>query len=154
AAILLIVGALVAGILYRRNSNHSGNETPSIAVLPFRNLSNDPANEYFSDGLSEELLNVLAQNRGLRVAARSSAFQFKDKNVELKEIGKSLNVSTILEGSVRKSGKMVRISAEVVNVSDGFQLWSETYDRELNDIFAVQEDIARSVGEALKVKLL
>src|SRR5262249_25245064 len=109
---------------------------------------------YFSDGLSEELLNVLAQNRNLRVAARSSAFQFKGKNVELKEIGEKLDVSTILEGSVRKSGNLVRISAELVNVQDGFQLWSDTYDRELNDIFAVQEDIAHSVGEALNVRLL
>jgi eukaryotic-like serine/threonine-protein kinase len=152
----LLLAAVVVGIWHRRESRLSSanSKTPSIAVLPFRNLSNDVANEYFSDGLSEELLNVLAQNRNLRVAARSSAFQFKGKNVELKEIGKRLNVSTILEGSVRKSGKLVRISAELVNVADGFQLWSDTYDRELNDIFAVQEDIARSVGEALKVQLL
>jgi serine/threonine protein kinase len=155
--VFLFIAAVAAGLWYRsatraRESAQSG--IPAIAVLPFRNLSDDPANEYFSDGLSEELLNVLAQNRGLRVAARSSSFQFKGKNAELKEIGKQLKVSTILEGSVRKSGNRVRISAELVNVADGFQLWSETYDRELNDIFAVQDDIARSVGEALKVKLL
>jgi eukaryotic-like serine/threonine-protein kinase len=155
---LLIV--LVAGLWYRSASKTREQEAstrsgiPAIAVLPFRNLSDDPENEYFSDGLSEELLNVLAQNRGLRVAARSSSFQFKGKNKELKEIGKQLKVSNILEGSVRKAGNHVRISAELVNVADGFQLWSETYDRELNDIFAVQDDIARSVGEALKVKLL
>ena len=155
--LLLLIAGLAAGIWYRsksRSAATANSKTPSIAVLPFRNLSNDPANEYFSDGLSEELLNVLAQNRNLRVAARSSAFQFKGKNLELKEIGKRLNVSTVLEGSVRKSGNLVRISAELVNVQDGFQLWSETYDRELNDIFAVQDDIAQSVGEALKVHLL
>ena len=154
---LFIFAAVAAGLWYRsasraREPAQSG--IPAIAVLPFRNLSDDAANEYFSDGLSEELLNVLAQNRGLRVAARSSSFQFKGKNVELKDIGKQLKVSTILEGSVRKSGNRVRISAELVNVADGFQLWSETYDRELNDIFAVQDDIARSVGDALKIKLL
>jgi serine/threonine protein kinase len=153
--ILLILAGVTAAIWHRMATKaESNSKIPSIAVLPFRNLSNDPANDYFSDGLSEELLNVLAQNRGLRVAARSSAFQFKGKDVELKEIAKSLNVSTILEGTVRKSGNTVRISAELVNVSDGFQLWSESYDRELDDIFAVQEDIARSVGEALKVRLL
>lgn len=128
--------------------------SPSVAVLPFRNLSDDPANEYFSDGLSEELLNVLAQNRSLRVAARSSSFQFKNTTDRPDEIGRRLNVSTILEGSVRKSGNRVRISAQLVSVSDGFQLWSEIYDRELDDIFAVQDDIARSVGNALKIKLL
>ncbi len=158
--LLLIFAAVAAGLWYRIGSGASHAKTtamskiPSIAVLPFRNLSNDAANEYFSDGLSEELLNVLAQNRKLRVAARSSAFQFKGKNVELQEIGEKLDVSTILEGSVRKSGNLVRISAQLVNAADGFQLWAETYDRELNDIFTVQEDIARSVGEALKVQLL
>jgi serine/threonine protein kinase len=157
---LFALAAVVAGLWYRSASRaregqaSTQSSTPAIAVLPFRNLSDDPENEYFSDGLSEELLNVLAQNRGLRVAARSSSFQFKGKNEELKEIGKQLRVSTILEGSVRKSGNRVRISTQLVNVADGFQLWSESYDRELNDIFAVQDDIARSVGEALKVKLL
>ena len=157
---LFLLVAVVAGLWYRSATKARELQTaaksgvPAIAVLPFRNLSDDPENEYFSDGLSEELLNVLAQNRGLRVAARSSSFQFKGKNQELKEIGKQLKVSTILEGSVRKSGNQVRISTQLVNVADGFQLWSETYDRELNDIFAVQDDIANSVSEALKVKLL
>ncbi len=162
AALLLAftIVAVVAGLWYRSASRVPELQTsaqsgiPAIAVLPFRNLSDDAENEYFSDGLSEELLNVLAQNRGLRVAARSSSFQFKGKNKELKDIGKQLKVSTILEGSVRKSGNRVRISTQLVNVADGFQLWSETYDRELNDIFAVQDDIANSVSEALKVKLL
>lgn len=151
--------AVAAGLWYgasraRETETSVQSGIPAIAVLPFRNLSDDTENEYFSDGLSEELLNVLAQNRGLRVAARSSSFQFKGKNAELKEIGKQLKVSTILEGSVRKAGNQVRISTQLVNVADGFQLWSETYDRELTDIFAVQDDIANSVGEALKVKLL
>jgi serine/threonine protein kinase/Tfp pilus assembly protein PilF len=154
---LFVLATVASGLWYYSATETRGlaqSGIPAIAVLPFRNLSDDAANEYFSDGLSEELLNVLAQNRGLRVAARSSSFQFKGKNAELKDIGKQLNVSTILEGSVRKAGNQVRITAELVNVADGFQLWSETYDRELNDIFAVQDDIARSVGEALQVKLL
>jgi len=154
----LTLAAVGAGIWYgvsRMPASSAGqSDVPSIAVLPFRNLSDDASNEYFSDGLSEELLNVLARNRGLRVAARGSAFQFKGKNEDLQTIGKKLNVSTVLEGSVRKSGNRVRISADLVKVADGFQLWSETYDRELNDIFAVQDDISRSVSEALKIQLL
>lgn len=109
--------------------------------------------EYFADGLTEELLNVLAKNPGLRVAGRTSAFQFKNKHEDLRVIGKTLNVGTLLEGSVRKSGNRVRITAQLVSATDGFHLWSETYDREMDDIFAVQDDIARSVAEALKVTL-
>src|SRR5262249_20177779 len=111
ALILIAASFGIWRVSHKRTTLSS--KMPSIAVLPFRNLSNDSANEYFSDGLSEELLNVLAQNRNLRVAARSSAFQFKGKNVELKEIGEKLDVSTILEGSVRKSGNLGRISAEL-----------------------------------------
>ena len=110
--------------------------------------------EYFSDGLSEELLNALARIPDLRVAARTSSFQFKGKTGDIASIGKQLNVGAILEGSVRKAGNHVRITAQLVKVADGFHLWSETYDRELTDIFAVQDDIARSVSSALKVKLL
>ena len=158
-AIGIMLVALIAGFWFLRKPKVAGPQevtpaTPAIAVLPFRNLSNDPSNEYFSDGLSEELLNVLSKIRGLRVAARSSSFQFKGKNEELRVIAGKLQVTSILEGSVRKSGTQVRISAQLVNASDGFQLWSETYDRELNDIFAVQDDIAHSVADALKVKLL
>src|SRR5207249_719472 len=109
--------------------------------------------EYFSDGLAEELLNELAAIHGLRVVARTSSFQFKGKNEDLKVIGEKLNVSGILEGSVRKIGKRLRISAQLVSVADGFRLWSETYDRELGDILTVQEDIAHSVAGALKVTL-
>jgi TolB-like protein/Tfp pilus assembly protein PilF len=127
---------------------------PSIAVLPFTNMSNDPENEYFSDGLSEELLNVLAKNTGLRVTGRTSSFAFKGKHEDLREIGQKLGVETLLEGSVRKAGNRVRITTQLVKVSDGFHLWSETYDRVLDDIFAVQDDIAKAVANAMNVTLL
>ncbi len=110
--------------------------------------------EYFSDGLAEELLNDLAKIQGLRVAARTSSFQFKGKTEDLRTVGEKLNVGNILEGSVRKEGNKVRITAQLIKAADGFHLWSETYDRELDDIFTVQEDIARSVAASLKVKLL
>jgi serine/threonine-protein kinase len=127
---------------------------PSIAVLPFANMSNDPENEYFSDGLSEELLNVLAKNTGLKVTGRTSSFAFKGKHEDLREIGQKLGVGTLLEGSVRKAGNRVRITTQLVNVADGFHLWSETYDRVLDDIFAVQDDIAKAVATAMNVTLL
>lgn len=127
---------------------------PSIAVLPFANMSADPENEYFSDGLSEELMNVLARNPGLKVTGRTSSFSFKGKQEDLREIGQKLGVETLLEGSVRKSGNRVRITAQLVKASDGFHLWTETYDRVLDDIFVVQDDIAKSVSEAMKVALL
>ena len=111
---------------------------PSIAVLPFANRSSDPDDEYFSDGLADELLNVLAKVRGLRVAARTSSFTFKGKTATIAEVGRSLNVATVLEGSVRKSGSRARIAVQLIKVSDGYQLWSETYDRSLDDIFAVR----------------
>ena len=128
--------------------------TPSIAVLPLVNMSSDKEQEYFSDGLSEELLNLLAQVPGLRVAARTSAFAFKGKNVKMSEIGRELGVATVLEGSVRKSGQNVRITTQLINAADGFHLWSETYDRKLTEVFAVQDEIARAVVAALKLKLL
>jgi serine/threonine protein kinase/tetratricopeptide (TPR) repeat protein len=129
-------------------------DVPSIAVLPFANRSRDPDDEYFSDGLADELLNVLAKIPGLRVAARSSAFTFKGKEVTVAEVGHALHVATVLEGSVRKSGNRVRIAVQLVKVSDGFDLWSETYDRTLEDIFAVQDDIAQSVVKELRTTLL
>ena len=127
---------------------------PSLAVLPFANMSADPENEYFSDGLTEELLNVLAKNPELKVTGRTSSFAFKGVQQDLREIGQKLGVRTLLEGSVRKSGARVRITAQLVNVSDGFHLWSETYDRTLEDIFAVQDEIAAEVSKALDVALL
>ena len=126
----------------------------SIAVLPFVNMSNDPDQEYFSDGISEELLNLLAKIPSFRVAGRTSSFAFKGRSEDLRLIGDSLGVETILEGSVRKSGDRVRITAQLVNTDDGFHLWSETYDRKMEDIFAMQDDIASSVVRELKVTLL
>ncbi len=125
----------------------------SIAVLPFVNMSGDIENEYFSDGLSEELLNVLAKMPGLKVAGRTSSFQFKGENKDLRLIGEQLGVAHVLEGSVRQSGRKVRITAQLIDTETGFHLWSETFDRELNDIFAIQDEISASVAAALKVTL-
>lgn len=127
--------------------------TPSIAVLPFSNMSADAENEYFCDGLAEELLNALAKIEKLKVAARTSAFSFKGKNSNANEIGKILGVNTILEGSVRKSGNRLRITVQLINAADGYHLWSERYDREMKDIFDVQDEITLAVVDALKVKL-
>jgi len=128
----------------------------SIAVLPFVDMSANNDNEYFSDGLSEELLNILAKIKELRVAGRTSSFAFKGKNEDLRSIGEKLNVLTILEGSVRKDDKRnrVRITVQLVNVDDGYHLWSDTYDRDLDDIFAIQEEIAHKVVQALRITLL
>jgi TolB-like protein len=125
----------------------------SICVLPFVNMSGDPGQEYFSDGLSEELLNQLAQIKGLRVAARTSSFAFKGQNLDLKVVAEKLGVAHVLEGSVRKSGSRLRITAQFVNCADGYHAWSKTFDRELTDIFAVQEDIARCVATELNISL-
>lgn len=129
-------------------------EVPSIAVLPFVNRSRGEEDEYFSDGLADELLNVLTKIRGLRVVARASSFQFKGTNEDIAVIGQKLNVATLLDGSVRKSGNRVRISVQLVKAADRLQLWSETYDRSLDDIFAVQDDIAQSVVKELRATLL
>ena len=143
-----------------RGSGAAGSEAviavpaKSVAVLPLLNESGDPKDEYFSDGLSEELIAALAQISGLKVIGRSSSFRFKDRKEEPKTIGERLGVSTLLDGTVRKQGDRVRIVAELVNAADGIQLWTRTFDRELKDIFAVQEEIARAVAESLKVTLL
>src|SRR6202008_1726373 len=110
--------------------------------------------EYFSEGLAEELINDLAKVPNLKVVARSSAFQFKGKNEDLRSVGHKLGVANVLEGSVRKEGPRVRITAELIKADDGFQLWSQTYDRDSNDIFAVQDEIARAATQALQLKLL
>jgi serine/threonine-protein kinase len=136
---------------------HAPAATPaaaSIAVLPLVNMSSDREQDYFSDGLSEELLNLLAQVPDLHVAGRTSSFSFKGKPTTIGEIGRALNVAHVLEGSVRKSGDRVRITAQLIRVRDDSHLWSQTYDRELNDIFAVQDGIAAAVVNALKLKLL
>jgi len=127
---------------------------PSIAVLPLVNMSVEPENEYFSDGLTEELMNLLTKIRGLRVAARTPLFHFKGKTPTIAEVGRALNVATVLEGSVRKAGDRVRISVKLVKVADGYPLWSEQFDRKLDDIFAVQDDVARAVVAALPGALL
>jgi TolB-like protein/DNA-binding winged helix-turn-helix (wHTH) protein/Flp pilus assembly protein TadD len=127
---------------------------PSIAVLPFADLSQGKDQEYFSDGLADELTNDLAKIRDLKVIARSSAFQFKGKNEDLRTVGRKLGVANVLEGSVRREGNRVRITAALTKVDDGFQLWSETYDREIDDLFAVQAEIARAVSVALQVRIL
>jgi TolB-like protein len=126
----------------------------SIAVLPLLNESGDPKDEYFSDGLSEELIAALAQIRELKVIGRSSSFRFKDRKEETKTIGEKLGVATLLEGTVRKQGDRVRIVAELINAADGIELWTRTFDRELKDIFAVQQEIATAVASSLKVTLL
>lgn len=126
----------------------------SVAVLPFVNMSGTPENEYFSDGLSEELLNVLAKVSSLKVAARTSSFHFKGHTGDIADIARRLGVGSVLEGSVRQSGARIRITTQLINAQDGYHLWSETYDRELDDIFAVQDEIATSVVKALKAKLL
>ena len=126
----------------------------SIAVLPFVNMSNDAENEYFCDGLAEELLNALAKIKELNVAARTSSFSFKNKNINISEIGSILKVKTVLEGSVRRAGNRLRITAQLIGVADGYHLWSERYDRELKDIFDVQDEITLAVVDALKVELL
>ena len=127
---------------------------PSIAVLPFTNMSADPEQEYFCDGMSEEIINALTTLEHLRVSARTSSFKYKGQALDATEIGTQLRVGSILEGSVRKAGNRLRITAQLINVSDGFHLWSERYDRNMDDIFAVQDDIAQTVVEKLKVKLL
>jgi len=146
----------------RKELKHAADEKrpkPSIAVLPFTNLSADPAQDYFCDGMAEEIINSLAQVDGLRVVARTSAFSFKGRQADIREIGKQLNVNTMLEGSVRKAGARVRITAQLVNVFDGYHLWSEKYDRDVGqlccpeDIFAIQDEISLAIVDNLKVTL-
>jgi len=128
-------------------------EQPSIAVLPFANMSRDPDDEYFSDGLAEEIMNLLAHVPGLKVTARTSAFAFRGKDQDITKIAEALRVRTILEGSVRRAGSRIRVTAQLINAEDGYHLWSERYDRELIDIFAIQDEIAQSISSALQVKL-
>jgi TolB-like protein/tetratricopeptide (TPR) repeat protein len=161
--VMLAIPALivaVCGVLWYRHSvlphTAAGFDPPphSIAVLPFLNLSGEKDQDYFSDGLTEELLNSLARINELQVAARTSAFSFKDKDVDTGTVARQLNVAAILEGSVRRSGHTVRISTQLINAITGFQLWSQTYDRDLGDVLKLQTDIADAVTGALKVKLL
>ncbi len=125
----------------------------SIAVLPFVNMSADPENEYFTDGVAEEIINALSKIQALLVASRTSAFAFKGKSQDITEIGRKLKVATVLEGSVRKAGNRLRVTAQLVNVADGYHLWSERYDRQLEDVFAIQDEIAENIVRALRVVL-
>ncbi|MBT8135860.1 MAG: hypothetical protein KJO54_02475 [Gammaproteobacteria bacterium] len=154
--IAALTGALVvvAGFwLWRPFSPVAASDIRSIAVLPFVDFSEQHDTGYLGDGLAEELLNALVGLDGLRVAARTSSFAFKGLNEDVRSIGQKLNVDTVLEGSVRRSGDRVRVTAQLINVSDGFHLWSQTYDRQLNDIFAIQDEIALAIVDALRVKL-
>jgi len=128
--------------------------TKSVAVLPFVNMSNDPEQEYFSDGITEEIINSLTHIKELKVAGRTSSFHFKNRNIDLRLVGKKLKVGSVLEGSVRKQGLKLRITAQLINVEDGFHLWSERYDREIDDIFVIQDEIALTITEKLKISLL
>jgi len=125
----------------------------SIAVLAFVNMSNDPENEFFSDGIAEEIINALTKVKALRVAARTSSFAFKGKNEDIGEVGRKLKVHTVLEGSVRKAGNRLRVTAQLINVADGYHLWSERYDRQLEDVFEIQDQIAENIVRALRVVL-
>jgi serine/threonine-protein kinase len=164
-ALIVSIAILAAGFaVFQIVRRHEGSPAPvtvtsttsakSIAVLPLLNESGDPKDEYFSDGLSEELIAALAQIRELKVIGRSSSFRFKERKEETKTIGEKLGVATLLEGTVRKQGDRVRIVAELINAADGIELWTRTFDRELKDIFAVQQEIAAAVANSLKVTLL
>jgi adenylate cyclase len=134
--------------------NKSSETKKSIAVLPFVSMSSDPENEYLSDGLTEDLTMAFSRLKGLRVPARTSSFAFKGKNEDIRRIGQQLNVKTILEGSVRKAGERVRITAQLINVADGDHLWAETFDRQLQDVFAIQDDITHAIVRALEMQLI
>src|SRR5437763_12121776 len=159
ALLLAAIGVVAAapGVVWyfwRRAPPAHAPQTASIAVLPFVNLSGSKDEEYFSDGMTEEIINALANVDGLRVVARTSAFSFKGKNVDVRRIGEELNVATVLEGTVRRQGNQLRVAAQLIAAKDGYHLWSKTYDRELNDVFLVEDDVARAIVQALKPKLV
>jgi serine/threonine-protein kinase len=157
AAMLFAIGAAIVLLYFARNSSRtSPSELPakSIAVLPFVNMSADKGDEYLSDGVSEELITALSKITGLQVKARTSSFAFKGKNEDIQKIGELLHVSHLLEGSVAKAGNKLRITAQLIQASDGNHEWSDTYDREMQDIFAVRSEVAEKVAETLKVRLL
>jgi adenylate cyclase len=155
AAVVLVLMAGLGYLLYERGFGraHAGQARSSIAVLPFTNLSGDPARDFFSDGMSEELLNLLARVPGLKVASRTSSFAYKGRNVDIREVGRELGVETVLEGSIRQSGEQVRITAQLIDAESGFHLWSETYERRLEDIFRVQDEIAAMIVSKLRIEL-
>jgi serine/threonine protein kinase/tetratricopeptide (TPR) repeat protein len=154
AAIVLLaaIGFLYKGGTFRSSSGSTG-ELSSVAVLPLENVGHDTANDYFSDGMTDELANALGKLPGLRVASRTSAYAFKGRNVDVADIGRALHVQALLEGTVRRAGNRLRVTAQLTSVSDGLSLWSDTYERDAKDVFQVQDDIARSIADALKLKL-
>jgi eukaryotic-like serine/threonine-protein kinase len=147
-------GAADSGPVSARPGEGRADSTPSIAVLPFTNMSADPEQEYFCEGMAEEILNALTRLEGLRVAARSSAFRFKEAGRDIRRVGETLNVKTVLEGSVRTSGSRLRVTAQLVNVENGYHVWSERYDRQMEDVFAIQDEITASIVEVLRGKLV
>ena len=156
AASLLILFCVVGFLIYKTfftGRAESGSNDQSIAVLPFVDMSPAKDQEYFSDGMSEELLNLLSKIQGLKVISRTSSFSFKGKNLDVRKIGENLGVANILEGSIRKSGNTIRITAQLIEVGNGTHLWSETYDRELQDVFAIQDEISKMIVDILKLKL-
>ncbi|MFL5489892.1 MAG: BTAD domain-containing putative transcriptional regulator [Gemmatimonadales bacterium] len=154
AAVALVLASLASWTARTRHEAFEGpRQATSIAVLPFTNMSPDGANEYFSDGMTEEIITALSKVEGLRVAARTSAFAFKGKTESVSEIGRQLRVGTVLEGSVRRAGDRLRITAQLINAKDGYHLWAESYDRDLHDVFAVQDEIAQAIVGALRVTL-
>jgi serine/threonine protein kinase/Flp pilus assembly protein TadD len=146
-------GAVGGPIVIHTTPRPTVSAAKSVAVLPFTNMSADADNEYFADGIAEEIINALTKVQSLRVASRTSSFAFKGKNEVISEIGRKLKVSTVLEGSVRKVGNKLRITAQLINVADGYHLWAEQYDREMEDIFAIQEDISQAIVKSLRVIL-
>jgi len=150
-AVLVLALGVLAGLKWVRPSRPA--PSASTAVLPFVDLSPQKDQEYFSDGLTDELITTLSQVPGLRVPARTSSFQFKGQNPDLQEVGRKLHVGSVLEGSVRKSGNRLRVSVQLISIEDGYQLWAESFDRDLSDVFAVQEEVARSIVSALRVRL-
>jgi serine/threonine protein kinase/tetratricopeptide (TPR) repeat protein len=142
-----------AALESKQKHGGSGDDKPSIAVLPFANMSTDPENEFFSDGIAEEIINALTKVQSLEVVSRTSAFAFKGKNLDMREIGRQLGVRTLLEGSVRKAGNRLRVTAQVIDVETGYHLWSERFDREMADVFAIQDEIAANIVKALRVVL-
>ena len=151
-AVAIVV--LIWGYLQLRAPSLQPASLNSLAVLPFANLSGDPDQEYFADGMTEALINALGRAEGLKVAARTSSFAFKGRSVDVREIGQKLGVATVVEGSIRKSGDDLRISAQLVDVAEGYTLWSNTYERRLEDVFAVQDEISRAITDALEVELV
>lgn len=156
AVLALIVLVLVSGAYFLIRRTHIRPPSPdssSIAVLPFVNLSSEKENEYFSDGLTDDLIDALTKVQGLRVVARGSAFQFKGKNPDIRAVGRQLNVGAVLEGSVQRSGDRLRITAQLSTAADGYHIWSQTYDRRFEDVFAVQDEISRAIVAALEVRV-